>query len=64
MTDEDIIAELNRRHMYDAADLILEQEAIINTLEYKVDLLETELDKLGYDVEYVDIGVRLIRREQ
>lgn len=62
MNDEDIVAELNKRHMYDAADLILEQEAIINTLEYKLDLLENELDKLGYDVLHEDFGVRLLRR--
>ena len=51
MTDEDIVSELNRRHMYDAADLILEQEAIINALEYKLDLLGKKLEELGYDVE-------------
>lgn len=62
MNEEDIVAELNKRHMYDAADLILEQEAIINTLEYKLDLLENELDKLGYDVLHEDFGVRLLRR--
>lgn len=62
MNDEDIVAELNKRHMYDAADLILEQEAIINTLEYKLDLLENELDKLGYDVLHEDFGVQLLRR--
>ena len=63
MNDEDIVAELNRRHMYDAADLILEQEAIINALEYKLDLLESELDKLGYDVAYNDADIQLIKRE-
>lgn len=62
MNDEDIVAELNRRHMYEAADLILEQEAIINALEYKLDLLENELDKLGYDVEHLDMEVKVLRR--
>ena len=62
MNDEDIVAELNRRHMYEAADLILEQEAIINALEYKLDLLENELDKLGYDVVYEDIEIKILRR--
>lgn len=62
MTENDIVAELNRRHMYDAADLILEQEAIINALEYKLDLIEDALDKLGYDVEHSDVEVRIWRR--
>ena len=62
MNDEDIVAELNRRHMYEAADLILEQEAIINALEYKLDLLENELDKLGYDVEHNEFEVKILRR--
>ncbi len=53
MNDEDIVAELNRRHMYDAADLILEQEAIINALEFKLDLLSSKLGELGYDVEAI-----------
>jgi hypothetical protein len=53
MNDEDIVAELNRRHMYDAADLILEQEAIINALEYKLDLLSSKLEELGYDAEAI-----------
>lgn len=52
MNDEgDIISELNRRHMYDAADLILEQQAIINALEYKLDMAAKALTNFGYDVE-------------